>query len=156
MNTGNRLGGAKSLGDLRQLFTSLSAPESPTGTYRAEFVGPTWLRKLAPPALAIGGLAGWWGKEFAEPGRAVNLVRRGDTLARVLPMTVANRPSLLDGRPGITLSYPPGSPFPWPWIVDEVRRLEAEAFLCMTVVNVRWLPRLVFPFLLHLVGQKDS
>jgi hypothetical protein len=140
-----------SLGHYRQIFTSLPmpAPESLTGVWQAEFVGPAWLRLSAPPALAIGGLARWWGKEFTEPGRAANLVRRGADLARVLPMVVTAAPSLLDGKPGISLGYPPGSPFPWPWIVDEVRRLDEQSLLCMTVVNVRWLPKLAFPFLLH-------
>ena len=139
------------LGHYRQIFTSLPAPaaESLTGIWQAEFVGPAWLRLSASPALAIGGLARWRGKEFTEPGRAVNLVRRGETLARVLPMVVTAAPSLVDGKPGVSLGYPPGSPFPWPWIVDEVRRLDVETLLCMTVVALRWLPRLAFPFLLR-------
>ena len=58
----------ESLGHLRRLFTSLPAPVSLAGVYRAEFVGPAWLRTLAPPSLALGGLAGWWGKAF--DGRA--------------------------------------------------------------------------------------
>jgi hypothetical protein len=119
------------------------------GIYRAEFVGPAWLRALAPPSLALGGLAGWWGKAFDGRGGALNIVVRDGNQRRVLPMMVARVPSLIDGALGLTLSYPKGSPFPWPWIVDEVRRLDEQTFLCMTVVKPKGLRRLAFPFVLH-------
>jgi hypothetical protein len=64
-------------------------------------------------------------------------------------MTIARVPSLIDGMPGITLGYPKGSPFPWPWIVDEVRRLDEQTLLCMTLVKSRGLRKLAFPFILH-------
>jgi hypothetical protein len=139
----------ESLSGLRRLFTSLPAPATLTGVYRAEFVGPGWLRVLAPPSLALGGLAGWWGKAFDGKGRAVNIVVRDGTQRRVLPMTVARVPSLIDGMPGLTLSYPKGSPFPWFWVVDELRRLDEHTFLCMTVIKLRGLRKLAFPFVLH-------
>jgi hypothetical protein len=139
----------ESLGRLRRLFTSLAAPGSLAGVYRAEFVGPAWLRTLAPPSLALGGLAGWWGKAFDGQGGAVNIVVRDGTQRRVLPMTIAGIPSLIDGVPGLTLSYPKGSPFPWFWIVDEVRRLDEQTLLCMTVIKPRGLRKLAFPFVLH-------
>jgi hypothetical protein len=142
----------ESLGGLRRLFTSLSAPDSLTGVYRAEFVGPAWLRVLAPPSLALGGLAGWWGKAFDGRGGAVNIVVRGGTQHRVLPMTITRVPSLIDGGPGFTLSYPQGSPFPWPLIVDEVRRLDEQTLLCMTVIKPKGLRKLAFPFVLHLAA----
>ncbi len=96
----------ESLGRLRRLFTSLPAPDTLTGVCRAEFVGPAWLRALAPPSLALGGLAGWWGKAFDGRGGAVNIVVRDGTQRRVLPMTIARVPSLIDGIPGLTLGYP--------------------------------------------------
>jgi hypothetical protein len=142
----------ESLGRLRRLFTSLPAPESLTGVYRAEFVGPVWLRTLAPPSLALGGLAGWWGKAFDNQDGAVNIVVRSGTQRRVLPMTIARVPSLLDGVPGFTLGYPKGSRLPWPWIVDEVRRLDEQTLLCMTVIKPKGLRKLAFPFVLHSVS----
>lgn len=55
-----------SLRDFRELFTSLHVPgiETMRGIFQATFVGPSWLRTVAKPALAITGLGGWWGKEF--------------------------------------------------------------------------------------------
>jgi hypothetical protein len=138
-----------SLGGLRRLFMSLSAPDSLTGVYRAEFVGPAWLRALAPPSLALGGLAGWWGKAFDGRGGAVNIVVRDGAQRRVLRMTIARLPSLIDRASGLTLSYPKGSPFPWVWIVDEARRLDEQTLLCMTVIRPRGLRKLAFPFVLH-------
>lgn len=140
-----------SLRALKQRFLSLPAPalSDLAGIYRAEFVGPAWLRTLAQPALALGGLRGWWGKAFDGQGGAANLVVRKGQRCRVLPMTVVTMPSLLDGRSAIALRYPPGSPLPWPWIIDEVRRLDKTTLLCMTLVNLTWLPRVPFPFLLH-------
>ncbi len=140
---------SKSLGRLRRLFTSLPAPESLIGIYRAEFIGPAWLKILAPPSLALGGLAGWWGKAFDDQGGAVNIVVRDGSQRKVLPMTIARAPSLIDGVPGMTLGYPNSSPFPWPWIVDEVRRLDEQTLLCMTVAIPRGLRKLAFPFVLH-------
>ncbi len=135
------------------LFFSLAPPEisALTGVYRAEFVGPGWLRTLAPLALALGGLRGWWGKAFGEQGDAINIVERGGIQRRVLPMTVVTAPSLLDGKPAVTLHYPPGSRFPWYWIVDELRRLDETTLLCVTLVNLSWVPKAAFPFLLQRV-----
>jgi hypothetical protein len=141
-----------SLQELGQAFRSLAALPlpSPAGIYRAELVGPGWLRRLAPPALALGGLRGWWGKAFDGQG-AVNIVERDGIQLRVLPMAVLVAPSLVDAKPAISLHYPKGSPFPWPWIVDEARRLDETTLLCMTLVNLPWAPKVAFPFLLHRV-----
>lgn len=139
----------ESLVRLRRQFSSLAAPDSLAGVYRAEFVGPAWLRILAPPALALGGLAGWWGKVFDGRGSAANIIVRGGTQQQVLPMMAVHAPSLIDGVAGITLIYSKGSPFPWPWIVDEVRRLDNQTLLCITVVRPRGLRWLAFPFVLH-------
>jgi hypothetical protein len=68
-------------------------------------------------------------------------------------MTVVTMLSLLDGTPTVALHYPPGSPLPWPWIIDEVRRLDEKTLLCMTLVNLSWLPRVPFPFLLHCMEE---
>ena len=141
----------QTLGSFLPLFKTLIPPEPAAlaGVYQAEFVGPAWLRKTAPLSLALGGLSGWWGKAFDGQGHGDNILRRRGSFMRVLPMVVRSAPSHLDGKEGITISYPAGSPFPWPWIVDEVRRLDPTTLLGMTLATLDWAPKIAFPFLLH-------
>lgn len=140
-----------SLPAFRRLFHTLSAPalESIRGEFRAEIVGPAWMRLIAPPALALGGLGGWCGKRFDANGQGLNLVNRGREIKPVLPMQLARRASLIDQQPVIAVTYPSSSPPPWPWIIDELRRLDGHTLLGMTVVTRLGLHRLAFPFLLH-------
>jgi len=140
-----------SLGAFRTAFTLLASPsfESLAGDYRAEFVGPAWLRRFAPPGLVITPLAGWLGKAFDSQGHGVNLVRRRGVVQRVLPMTAQWLPSRVDGRPGITLNYAPGSPFPFAYIVDELRMIDEDTLLGLSFAAVPWLARLPIPFLLR-------
>lgn len=119
------------------------------GEYCAEFVGPRWLRRLASPALALTGLSGWCGKWFDGLGNARNLVQRQGQTHEVMKMVLAERPSLIDGRPAVTVIYPAGSPFPWPYIVDELRVLDHFTLLGMMIITPPGLRRLPFPFLLH-------
>ena len=71
----------------KPLFATLAPPEPAglAGKYEAAFTGPGWLRRSAAPALALGGLRGWWGKDFT-PGGGTNLVLREDTFAARLPL----------------------------------------------------------------------
>ena len=142
-----------SLGAFRSAFTSLTAPslESLAGDYRAGFVGPAWLRRFAPPGLVITPLAGWLGKAFDGQGHGINLVRRRGAVQRVLPMTAEWLPSRVDGRPGVTLTYTPGSPFPFAYVVDELRIIDADTLLGLSFATVPWLARLPMPFLLRRV-----
>ena len=55
----------------------------------------------------------------------------------------------LDGKPTLALIYAQDNPFPWPYIVDELRQLDAEAYLGMTYVNWGVLRKLAFPFLIE-------
>lgn len=141
----------QTLGSFQPLFKTLATPEPAAlaGIYQGEFVGPAWLRKSAPLSLALGGLSGWWGKAFDGQGHGDNILRRRGSFMRVLPMVVRLAPSRLDGKEGITISYPAGSPFPWPWIVDEVRRLDPTTLLGMTLATLDRAPKVAFPFLLH-------
>jgi hypothetical protein len=140
-----------SLGGLREWFGTLEPPDPHAlrGVYQAEFVGPAWLRRMAGPTLGMAGLKGWWGKVFDPDKKAENIVARGDALLRALPMELQERESQVDGRPGVVLTYPPGSPFPWRWVVDELRQAGERQLLGLSMVNVGPLRNLTFPFLLH-------
>lgn len=143
-----------SLSAFRRLFGTLSAPALTImqGEFRSVIVGPAYLRKIAPPALVLGGLGGWCGKWFAENGQGFNLVNRGGTVHRVLPMQLVRRASLLDQQPVMAVTYAPSSPLPWPWVVDELRQLDSLTFLGMTLATRLGLHRLAFPFLLQKVA----
>jgi hypothetical protein len=143
------------LSAFKSIFTSLSPPEIYTlnGVYRAEFTGPIWLRKAAGPSLALAGLGGWWGKIFQEDGTGFNLVYRRDQLQRTFPIELVTIPSLVDGKPGLTVHYTKDNPFPWPFIIDELRRLNETCLLGLTIVNIGFLRKLAFPFLLHFQDQ---
>lgn len=119
-----------------------------TGTWRARFVGPRWVRALAGPAIAAAGMRGWAGKRVEGPDRAVNLVRRGAALVDDRPLTVRRGPSLVDGREAHLLVYP-GAGLPWRHVVDELRAVDAANVLGMTALDLPLLRRAVFPFLLE-------
>lgn len=140
-----------SIGSLRRAFEAMEPPDRDTlvGTYRGEYVGPGWFRALAGPALGLTVLRGWWGKDFPSPGRCQNLVSRGGTIERVLPVDVVQAVSLLDGKRGITLPYSSGSPWPYRWVVDELRLAPNGSLLGMVVPARGWLPRFALPFMLH-------
>ncbi|MCJ7529619.1 MAG: hypothetical protein MUO64_01145 [Anaerolineales bacterium] len=142
----------------KSIFASLSPPEihSLKGLYQAEFTGPLWLRKAAGPCLVLAGMGGWWGKEFHQDGTSVNLVYRGGRLRPHFPIRLAAMPSLVDGKPGVTVQYPKDSPFPWPLVVDELRRLDDTTLLGLTIVNAGFLRKLAFPFLLYYQEQSHG
>ncbi len=136
------------LGDFPALFASLEAPQALLGDYRAAFTGPTWLQRIAGPGLWPLGLGGWWGKRFEADGSGVNLVQRGGELLRIFPIHLVSAPSLLDGKPCLSVRYHPECPFPWPHIIDDLRSLDERTLLGMTMVNAGALRRLALPFLL--------
>ena len=59
--------------------------------------------------------------------------------------------SFIDGREGLALHYQPGNPFPWMYIVDEIRLVDGQTLLGMTLANLRGLRSLAFPFILKKV-----
>ena len=142
----------------KPIFSSLSSPDrnSLVGVYRAEFTGPAWLRKSAGPSLSLAGMGGWWGKEFSGGTTAVNLVYRGGQLRRIFSMQLVNIPSQVDGKPGLTLQYARNNPFPWPFVIDELRRLDETCLLGLTIINLGFLRKLAFPFLLQSQGESDG
>lgn len=138
-----------SLGSFQALFTTLEAPIGVQGVYRAEFIGPTWLRWIAPKGLWLLGLGGWCGKDFAADGTGINLLRRGDTVIRRFPIQVAQVVSRVDGRPCQAVTYPGVNPWPWPQVTDELRQLDEQTLLGLTFFKIGPLARLPLPFLLH-------
>lgn len=140
-----------SLKQFKNLFTSLPVPEAASirGVYRAFFVGPNWLRGAAGPTLVLSGLGGWWGKEFHPDGTAVNIVFRAGNFSTRFPMNLVSSKSFIDGKEGLALHYEAGNPFPWMYIVDELRRIDEATLLGMTLANLNGLRRLAFPFILQ-------
>lgn len=140
------------------LFATLvaPAPQRVPGFYRAEFVGPGWLRAIAPRGLVLIHLGGWWGKELREDGAGFNLVRRGERLERRFTVRVATACSLIDGKPAIAVRYGADTPLPWPYVVDELRGLDDDSLLGMTIADASMLRGLPLPFLLHRTERPDG
>ena len=89
-------------------------------------------------------LGGWWGKQFETTDQGINIVRRRGQLRTTLPMLLEERTSLLDGQPTLVIVYPPASPLPWPWLIDELRRVDEQTCLGMTVFTPLKLVTFVF------------
>ena len=151
-----------SLRSLRALFASLPPPSATQrhGFFRASFVGPALLRWSAPPSLALSGLPGWQGKRFRGPETATNVVLRANRAVEAMTMQVVSGLSQVDGQPGVALHYLPEAgrpaPIPWRWVRDELRVLDDDTWLCMTVINLPLLRRLSFPFVLRREGAAGS
>lgn len=137
-----------SLGQLLARYRQLPVATGLLGSWRAEFVGPWWLRCSAGPSIALSGMPGWHGKRFVDVRSAVNLQRRGGQLRERLPMSYDTQPSWLDGQPCVAIGYGRQAPLPWRWVRDELRQLDEQHCLCLTFVDLPGLRRLGFPFLL--------
>jgi hypothetical protein len=133
-----------------RLFASLSPPpaDSLRGLFQGVFVGPGWLRPVWGPLLSLAGMGGWWGKEIAPDGSAINLVLHHGVFERRFPMFFVQQTSYLDRQPGLALRYRPGCPFPWPFITDELRQIEPGLVLGMTLADLGPLRWIAFPFTL--------
>jgi len=136
------------LAGLARLWSVLPAttPGELEGDHRARFLGPRWLRAVAPRGIGLVGLPGWWGKRFDADGVGTNLVDDG---ARThLAMRARVEPSVLDGRPVMLVSYPPDAPLPWRRVRDEFRTLPDGRLLGMSCVPTGPLTQ-GLPFLLE-------
>lgn len=138
-----------SLATFTAFFAQLPSPQESLlqGRFRAHFVGPGWLRRIAPSAIMLSGLGGWWGKELSGFAEAHNLVLRRQALNKSHAMLLSQAPSIIDGKPCAQLRYHSG--FPWRWVVDELRVIDDNTLLGMTLANAPLLRRLAFPFLLE-------
>jgi hypothetical protein len=147
-----------SLAAFPALFAKFAPPsiDALPGYYRGEFVGPSWLRAVAPRGLGLIHLGGWWGKEIGADCSGANIVRRGKRLDRTFALRVEPATSVIDGKPVLAVRYGHECPFPWPHVIDEVREINDVLFLGMTVVDAGLLRHLPLPFILHRVERPDD
>ena len=140
-----------SLFEFPEYFSSLATPRADAlqGLYKGTFVGPAWLQRLAGSLLVITRMGKWLGKDIDAGGRAINLVRTKEGIVQKLPMRLMEQDSLIDGKPGLALRYEASNPFPWPWIVDELRSIQHDLVLGMTITQIGPLVRLPLPFVLQ-------
>lgn len=68
-------------------------------------------------------------------------------------MKLVRASSFIDGKEELALHYKPGNPIPWPFVVDELRRIDENILLGMTIANLRGLRGLAFPFVLEVGGR---
>jgi len=147
-----------SLVEFPAYFSALDAPQASAlrGLYRGSFVGPSWLQALAGPLLVITRMGKWIGKDIDPGGRALNLVRTKGGIVHKFPMQLVERESLIDGKPGLALRYEDSNPFPWPWIIDELRSIQPDLVLGMTITRIGPLVRLPLPFVLQTRESMDE
>jgi len=144
-----------SIGELKRLFSSLPPPAASMrhGFFRANFIGPAWLRRSGRPSVELSGLRGWQGKRFLNPDDATNILKKGDAFVEALAMRITPGASQVDGKQGVALHYVPHggkpAPIPWCWVRDELRAVDENTLLGMTVVDLPVLRHLAFPFLLE-------
>ncbi|KRW61866.1 hypothetical protein [Pseudomonas sp. TTU2014-080ASC] len=140
-----------SLGEIKTVFNELEPVPAGArqGFFRASFVGPWWLRASAGPGLVLGGLPGWQGKRFIDANTATNVLQRRHGVEEKLRMSCQESVSAVDGRMGVALIYGADAPLPWRWIRDELRMLDDNTWLAMTVVDVPILRGLALPFVLQ-------
>jgi hypothetical protein len=140
------------LRDWRALFTRLPVPERETlpGRYRGELLGPAPVRLAGRALLAVLGMPGWWGKDFAAGAHGgVNLVRRGGVPRPAVPLVLREGLSAVDGKRGLQVEYPREAGWQWRPLVDELRWLDGRTLLLLTHLKPPLLRRLTVPFLLH-------
>ncbi|SEM07578.1 MULTISPECIES: hypothetical protein [unclassified Acinetobacter] len=118
------------------------------GEYKAQFIGPWWLRVSAAPSLFLSGLGGWFGKKFINQNLVTNILLNRGQRSEKLQMECLEEASLIDGKQTIALYYGKTAPIPWRWVVDELRQLDEHTMLCMTIINLPFLKHFSFPFIL--------
>jgi hypothetical protein len=136
---------------LRRLFARLQPPEAGqlNGFFRARFVGPFWMRWSGPSTLSLTGLPGWQGKRFLGNAQATNVLKVKGQEREALRMTVVPGQSLVDGKAGIALHYGTEAPRPWRWVRDELRVIDENTILGITIVDAPVIRHFRFPFVLE-------
>jgi len=143
-----------SLKKIREQFRDLPAPKLSEweGEFRGEVVGPLLIRLNEGPANFSSGVSGWIGKEFYKGKKGSNLVKRGEEVKRVAPLTIGMVESHVDGKKSPAIIYPDAT-YPVNKVRDEMRVLDENCLLCLIKYDVPILRHFLFPFLLH---RKDS
>lgn len=139
-----------SLNEIKQVFKGLKpvSAQARVGFLRARFIGPIWLRHTAAPSLSLSGLSGWQGKRFLNNQQATNILKKKNALIEKMTMQCQDSVSTIDGKPSIALVYAKDAPIPWRWVTDELRQLDDNTWLCMTVFNLPLLKHFPMPFIL--------
>lgn len=151
MNQTQALDTRASINSYLDAFAGLPAVDETAamGEYRAEFIGPWWLRRVAPLGTGLVGLRGWCGKRIEGHGRAINRVRRRGRIEDRVPMNAAVQVSRVDGAPALVFTYPDSSPFLLRFFIDELRWYDDHLILAVTIVDLPLLRQIPMPFLLH-------
>ncbi len=138
-----------SLAEFRKVFSTLKAAQPLEATYDASFAGPLWVRKAAPPVLALLGMPGWCGKRFFQGGEGINMLKGRKGVRPAFPFHWSHRASALDGRASLQIRYLPNARWPWPNVIDELRQWDEYTWLGMTYTQGPEVFRIPFPFLLQ-------
>ena len=123
-----------------------------TGLYKAEILGPVWLKTIAKLSLPFAGLPGWCGKRIEEDG-AINLCKVRDGIQERVHMQKAIENSWLDGRSCMVLSYDSSAPVLLRPMRDEFRRIDEATLLGLSIYNLPGLRRISLPFLLKIMAD---
>lgn len=136
---------------LTQLWDEFDRCQTPSledvaGRWRAQFIGPLWLRLPAPMFLAVRGMPFWAGKRFEAPvdgvARGVNVLEVRGFAKDSLAITAD-----IEGR-DLVVRYPGDAVWPWPGVVDRLRQRDEETLLGMTF-GLPLMPPKGAPFLLR-------
>jgi hypothetical protein len=148
----------KPLSAFKPLYGTLIPPDADSlhGTYRGVFIGPPWLRSIAPIGLSLLSFGGWWGKILKNGKTGLNIYKRSGELQKSNPVNLSTQSSLVDGKPSVIVKYSKENPFPWPYVIDELRSLDDKCILGLTITNVGLLNRIALPFLLYPVESTDE
>lgn len=136
-----------------RLFRDLAAPglADLNGDFQSALVGPGWFQSVSRFSLRYGGLPDWYGKRFDAAGKGINLLQQHGAFQTTMPMQVRVEPSRLDGKPAAVVHYGSASPLPWRHVIDELRVLEGDTLLGMTLLDLPLMRGLPLPFLLYRV-----
>ena len=104
---------------------------------------------MVGPLLVITRMGKWLGKDIDAGGRAINLVRTHEGIVQKFPKRLVEQDSLIDGKPGLARSYEASNPYLRPWIVDELRSIQPDLVLGMTITQIGPSARLPLPFALQ-------
>ncbi len=118
------------------------------GEYKAQFIGPWWLRVFCSTEFIFKWIGGWFGKKFINQNLVTNILLNRGQRSEKLQMECLEEASLIDGKQTIALYYGKTAPIPWRWVVDELRQLDEHTMLCMTIINLPFLKHFSFPFIL--------